>query len=653
MIPKKIVTVILIAAELLTICGCGISSKTENAVSVPEATASLAITPDLTDSVEVSPEPVPEYSSGETSLTAPEGPLVINEVRLFDGDEVEIKNISDRPVLLSDYYLSDKNSDRLKIRLPDTVLEPGAIYIFEGLSLSVEGERIWLSDENEHVIDYANAQNVPAGGSYGRAAGTLEWLYFKSPSIGSENGSGYAKVSLSPVSSVQSGIYNGVDSLVVEFSCESGDIRYTLDGSLPDESSPRYTEPFLIDKSTVIRAAVFEPDAITSTVKTFSYIVNEYFTMPVVSLTFDEAGTYEKFFISPQKNTEYSGSASLYIGNEEIFSKNCGVKLKGYTAVQDQMKKNFGIYFKGEYGSTDLKGYDLFSNGVTAYSSLVLRAGQDCHAAFMRNEIMEDLGRQSTDCVPYQSNVYTILYVNGQYKGVYCLTQNMNEDFFGKYLDVSKNSITEFMPGYDDISEFDDLNTFYNLMHSSELSYDEKYEEFTKLFDVDNFIDYIILESFSGNTDLKNNVKLVKSSENGGIWYFVSYDYDCAFYRVDGSFFNVFGGYAKVSTFLIRILDSIKYCDAFREKFFSRYNELIKTTLSNDNLTSLIDAHYNQLSPEMERDLNRFGISYSSWEAHVAELRSLFTDYDYASIATSHMMTCMNMTEEEMLRYFG
>ena len=41
-------------------------------------------------------------------------------------------------------------------------------------------------------------------------------------------------------------------------------IRYTLDGSIPDESSPRYSAPILIDKSTIVKARAFLAGASTS-----------------------------------------------------------------------------------------------------------------------------------------------------------------------------------------------------------------------------------------------------------------------------------------------------------------------------------------------------------------------------------------------------
>ena len=59
-------------------------------------------------------------------------------------------------------------------------------------------------------------------------------------------------------------------------------IRYTLDGSEPDESSPIYKEPFTLDKTTIVKARVFEkdmPPSFTATRKfNYDYILRTTFS---------------------------------------------------------------------------------------------------------------------------------------------------------------------------------------------------------------------------------------------------------------------------------------------------------------------------------------------------------------------------------------
>ena len=65
--------------------------------------------------------PAPELPSLElpapTGTVYPAGPLEIHELTLFDGDRVELKNISGETLRLVDYYLTDNEKERLQLQL--------------------------------------------------------------------------------------------------------------------------------------------------------------------------------------------------------------------------------------------------------------------------------------------------------------------------------------------------------------------------------------------------------------------------------------------------------------------------------------------------------------------------------------------------------
>lgn len=162
--------------------------------------------------------PTPGLPNTQTGIEAwseslnPSGPLSINEVvvenystvpqngQFFDW--VEIKNISDTTVLLSEYYLSDNEDEMLLFRLPEQTLEPGStILVFcsgrEDLSfgesihtnfkLDGREEDLFLSD-SERVVDYVYLRDVPPGGSLGRHPDKAGWHGFLNPTPGAENG---------------------------------------------------------------------------------------------------------------------------------------------------------------------------------------------------------------------------------------------------------------------------------------------------------------------------------------------------------------------------------------------------------------------------------------------------------------------------------
>ncbi|MBO5555826.1 MAG: CotH kinase family protein [Oscillospiraceae bacterium] len=624
----------------LCLAGCGGMPPVVSA-STPTA---------IPDSVPVS-ESLPSFADNESSMETPLGPLMLSEITVAGGDTVELYNCSDRPVRLSDYYLSDKNSRRQMLRLPEESLEPGGFYLCEELALSVKGDRVWLSDADGIVLDYARVEEVPVGGSYGRIIGESGWFFFTAPSLGAENTGGYRRVSPAPAASLASGVYEGKDSLTLALDASAGTIYYTTDGQAPTTQAEIYTEPLTLDKTTVVRALCVEEDAAPSRIASFHYILNEGHVLPVLSFTADSRGEWFTFYHDAKREREITGHAAYFRNGQEVFSGNCGIQLKGFTAVQDPIKKNFCLYFRGRYGDGDLENCDLFGNGVTEYGSLLVRAGQDHHAAIIRNELMEELCRQSTDVVPCQHYEYCVLYLNGQYAGIFALQENMNEQFFADWYGVSPESVTTLRQR-DAFKENEDLQETIRLCLDNDMADETSYAAFCQRFDIDNFIDYILIQGYGGNTDLLENVRYFKSSELDNRWRLALFDQDRTFYTPYCGIRIIFEGFAKQARELTQMSNHLLDNPDFRTKVLTRYRELINTTLADEHVLAEIDRLAARIEPEVRRDRAACGISYENWAGALENLRQFPTTCKYAQVTVDTLCQDLQVTEEERALYF-
>lgn len=597
-----------------------------------------------------SAEEASRWADKEASMETPVGELCINEVRLSGGDAVELRNLSDKPLMLSDYFLSDKNKNRLLLRLPEQLLEPQGLYVMTELTLSVKGERIWLSSGDETVLDYANIADVPPGGSYGRMEGEEGWFYFTTPSIGEANHDGWRRVSRAPAASLESGVYNDVSEPLSLTLAGEGTIYYTVDGSAPTLESPVASGPMAIDKTLVLRAMAVEDGALPSQVVTYNYFINENHTLPIACFCSDDLKAWNRHFTDSRQEGEFAGAAAFYQNGEEVFNLRCGLRLKGFTAVQSQMKKNFGLYFRGEYGDGDLKDCELFGNGVTEYSSLLLRAGQDHMYTLMRNEVSQELCLQASDSLPSQHNLYCILYMNGRYMGIFTLKENMNEHFFADWYGVSPESVTTLRERKV-VAACSDLQEVFNLCTEADMSDEAQYARFCERFDIDNFIDYILLEGFCGNVDLQENVRYVYTPEYDERWRFAFFDLDCSFHNFYCGMRVIFEGYSKDNYDVTEMTASLLRNAGFRDRLLTRYAELLSGALSPENVMRVIDGFYAELLPEIDRDRSAVGISVPYWEKMVNGLRSFASDaYVYETLNV--LQQDLNLSGEDMARYF-
>lgn len=615
----------------------------------------------------------------EPSLEKAEGPLEIYEIVASntgtgarpDGeftDWIEIKNISSGTVDLSDYFLSDKNKNRLKWQLPAMQLKSGELLmiycdgaedmedgcVHASFSISASGERIWLSDQERKVVDYANVSSIPIGGSYGRMDGEDGWFYFGEPTPHEANRDGLRQVCEKPTATVASGQYDNVESLTIELDAPFGEIYYTTDGDAPGSDAILYTEPIVITETTIIQAVAAEEGTHTSRIATFSYFVNEGHTMPILAFNAESYNEFDALYHNPNKigQQECVGSLALYENGEEVFNQRGGMKLKGFSSIVECQKKSLGVYFRGRYGDGELSGIDLFDNGVTEYSSLVMRSGQDQDYAGMRNELMQELCLQFTDKVPTQHNQYAALYVNGHYMGVYALKENMNEQYYASLKNVDSDSVSVFHRISDLAKPEDEIYEAISFCMDNDMSDPEMYAQFSEMFDIENVIDFLVIYCYGGNTDTLNNIKIVRSSEEDNKWRFCFYDQDKALIDSSWSVHNVFAYLGQCHSQLSKMANNLCENAEFRDRFLTRYAEAVNTVLSDENVLRQIEVLYEQLEPEMSRDRARWGSSREYWEGSVDLLRSLIEN-GHAENTVDALCQDLKLTAEERSRYFG
>lgn len=610
------------------------------------------------------------WESFQQSLSC-ESPLIINEAQVYNlnlapvnkeyYDWVELKNNSGAALLLSDYYISDDRDDYLRYRLPEVELGPGEFillyctsealpegYYAAGFELNSENEQLYLATAEGELLDSVSLKDIPYLGSFGRMAGENGWFYFSSPSPGSENSGGQRRVAEKPLSLTADGVYNGIEGMYVELSA-SGSIRYTLDGSAPTAESPEYTGPIYIDKTTVIRAVNFEEGALPSRTLSLSYIINENHSLPVLSLLTDSPAEFDTMYNAKQKGIELPASLSLY-EEDGSFTIGCGVSMHGETSLV-LPKKNMSVRFRGAYGQSTLN-YDIYDGGVTEFTNLLLRSGQDFPISIIRNELSQELCAQATDKVINQRSIYCILYINGEYSGIYTLKEKANEQLYAGIAGVSRDSVEVLEANVSQGSDF--YKDVVEFCRFNDMSLEENYSRFCHMFDVDSVIDWLILEGYCANTDLTSgNVRYCRSTENDGKWRLMFYDLDASFSTPASVFMNVLSEYAQqnrqFASFMVPLMDN----GEFKDRFLSRAAELMGSVLTVENVMAEIDRLCAIVAPEVERDYARFGGTAADWEWSVEQLKAVLIDYDWQQLNIDNLCELFDLSSEEREHYFG
>ncbi len=530
-------------------------------------------------------------------------------------DWIELYNNSDSTINLADYYITNSPEQLTFAKLPDVELGAGEYYIVMAsgnnklsnksythvdFKLS-ENESVLIYDGNR-IVDSVVISNIPYGYSYGRNE-NRGWYYISEPTPKRPNNSGRRTVSLNPEFSTIGGIYNDEKSMTISLS-GYGDIYYTLDGSEPDKSYGRYySGPITLNDSTVIKAVVYSSDSYRSEVVTNSYFINEGITLPICSISMDPYD-YRILVNNSWSDNELPANIEFYEPNGS-FNEGCSIACFGNNA-RNMAKLSFGIRFKSQYGCSELV-YPLFDNRDNSiYQSIVVRSGSnDWTKTIFKDALACNLSDEYVVSQDYKS---CVLFVNGNYKGIYNLREKVNAAFISERFNVSQDSVTivnaDLTIKCGDGDFYDEVIYF---CQTHDLYYDSNYEYVKTILDIDNVIDFWICQMYCCNPDV-NNIRYFKSTElDGGKWKYIFYDLDQAFRFWDKNYYYSYLTSYGMEGFVENVYDNTipraLFRNAeFKEKWLERLSFHLQNTFTKDRVTEYFNKFVDSYSNDISRD---------------------------------------------------
>ncbi len=617
--------------------------------------------------------PTPGFANTEegylaylNSLTLPE--LIINEVMSSNSvhnpqggkcyDMVELFNRSDAPIDLSQYTLSDKRSEPARYSFPAVTLAPGEYYVVycsgkpelgsnhASFKLSAQGETVYLSKNSvlTDVLEFTSA--LQENHSYGRV-GNIP-MYLDTPTFGKANTDGYLWPMAAPAADHPSGVYE--EAFFLSLSAE-GDIYYTLDGTTPSSSSTRYTGPISIDKACTVRTFC-ESQGRNSTQTSYTYVVGAQHQLPVVVVSIpQEALTGDQGVLNHiDQNYEHQAMLTLLENGEEKFSVPFGFRLHG-NGSRKCPKQNFQLRFRSEYGLGKLE-YPVFEDrDISEFNSLLLKGGsEDWFAANFRDELASDLADGNTALYTLAIKP-VVLYLGGQYWGVYYLRERYSDDYVASHLNVDKESVDLLSSTAAAVQSGSnrDFLALRDFCQANDMSLDENYQYLCSQIDVTSLMDWYICRSYMGDAD-QANIRRFRSSQADGKWRWMYFDLDWSFWHATDSRFTEAMQRRNGEPILMRAV--LAHPDG-RDQFLRRYAQLMDTVLNEAYVTGVIDSMAAAIESEMPQDRQRWNQSLSGWGNAVQKLRDFVANGRRNQLMKEDLQAYFGLTEAQMEEYFG
>ena len=325
------------------------------------------------------------------------------------------------------------------------------------------------------------------------------FVYFPTPTPGAAN-SGSGRTGFTPKVAFSEPHGWKAAAFDLALSCpdnETAVIYYTLDGTSPVIGAPstyRYTEPLRIEKTTVVRAAVPDVDAIlqydmSATYLFYEDVVSQDASVPEgfpadkqvnnqamrygfdAAVTQGDADTQARLRRGLTENTRtvslvidpksmFDGASGIYVnatGNGRIWERQtmveqinpmdpadeftvpAGLRIRGaFSRGAGHPKHSFRLFFRSEYGMGTLE-HPLFGDeGAGEFEKIDFRTSQNYSWANNENGdtfIHECFSRDSEGAMgkTYNRSRYYHLFINGVYWGLYQTEERVDDNYAASY----------------------------------------------------------------------------------------------------------------------------------------------------------------------------------------------------------------------------
>lgn len=576
-------------------------------------------------------------------------------------------------------------------------------------AISKGGEEVVLtraSDSNrvDELVPTALADNQSIGR---QPDGTGTWYYFSTATPAAANTTtGIAAALPAPVFSMAGGSYTSAIDLSFSTTVTGGVIRYTLDGSEPTTSSPAFGSPLNLAsrngetnnlsliptnqgldpgppfyegwqaplgevfKFHTVRARVFKSGAVPSRTVTQSYLIdtngNHRYTLPIISVVSAASNFFSNatgiYVPGWYDNYNQEGDAWERPGSVEMIDTNglvafrfdAGFRIHG-GSTRNRPRKTLRVYAR----NPSTLDYPLFPDkNITRYDTFILRnGGNDWGQSIFRDAYLQSLVSHTT--LDRQSAQPAVVFINGEYWGVHHLRDRFDDGYIENHYGLGEQEFVQLETGWEapnnSLPIYDRGNTnlvadYYDLLNfvnQQGVVSTANYAAVQDRMDVDNYLDYLAAELWSGNTDWPgNNMRLWRSASTNrepnapfrhdGRWRWMLYDTDFGlgldFFYVPGhdafaSFNSLqhataangaeFSNNTNATLLLRRLLAN----DDFKRSLVTRLSDHLNSSFRTDRVQQQFTSTVARLAPEMAEHARRWQQPFN-WSNEVARIAS-------------------------------
>lgn len=616
-------------------------------------------------------EDTPEEEPIFEGETGPVSALVINEIMVANvdmfldpsknyGGFVEFYNPTDKPIDLGQMYVS-KDANNLKqfrfLRRQGVVPARGfknvwfdyyeASPLQVNFKLDYEGGTIYFSDKEGNLVVQQTYPQAITRTSYARKTdGGSEWgmTAYPTPAATNATAKEFASQRLpAPTVEAQDEFFTSVMAINVPIP-EGCTLRYTTDGSTPTETNgmTSTTGSFTATTTTCYRFRFFRAGYLPSAVETRTFIQKDKeFPLNVVSVVTENGNLFSDTYGCYVKGTsgipgrgqstdcnwnmewerpvnfEYFTADGKRVFNQEVDFSMSGGWSRAYTPHSFKLKAS-----KQNEGKNSLDYPFYAEKPHLKHKSILLRNGGNDNTFRMKDATLQRIVTTSGLDIEAQSYLPVMHYINGRYIGLINLREPNNKHYAYANYGYDDDEIDQFEIGPDSCytqmcGTEEAYNRWYEL--SANAADAATYEQIAQLVDIDEYINYLAIETFLGAGDWpRNNIKGFRKRD-GGKFRFVLFDLDGTLSHTDpfnnferlergyGDFIFSLGTRLPFHNKFVTIFLNMLRNEKFRKQFIDTYCMMGGSVFHPDRARPIIQQVADQINPVLAYE----GITYN------------------------------------------
>ena len=444
-----------------------------------------------------------------------------------------------------------------------------------------------------------------------------------------------------------------------------------------------YVPPFKVDKATVVRAVSWDKKRNrASKVVSKVYFVgyqqrDEYKDMPVVSLVTDpsdlfdeESGIYgngkalesykaegglvdgelldsftdkggvEHYLYAASnafgEGKEWEREASFTYFDEAhgyCFSQNVGIRIAGQS-TRATPQKSFNINGRDIYDDETLLPYEFFEG--TSYSAFKLRnGGNNNDGVMITDAFLEKLAQGRA--VSTQGSRPCILFLNGEYWGIYNIRERYKEEYVRNHFGVSEGNVWMIDAGTARVGDSEAQEAYEHMLAEVEecdLSFDDVYAMISEIIDIQSLIDYCCINlyvnntdvSFSTNTALWRTIEPEETGYGDGRWRWMLFDLDVTLRQDEEEDLTWMEENALLNEPMIR---SLMENEQFRKQFCLTFMDIANTNYAYDRVHEELMKWAEIYRTQVVKNHRRFfetDFPEEKFDGYIAEIDDFFRD---------------------------